>query len=391
MEKSSVHVVVFGATGLLGRAILQNLRSPLLNSTFSTTAVGTGFSRANVESGIFKVDATSSSEVRSFLVEQKPKVVVNCIAERRPDVVEKDKDRARLLNVEMVRNMAQICVEDLDNALFIHFSTDYVFNGTQSPYKENDPTNPPNEYGITKLQAEQAIFNTYHQFNLKNTTTIRTTGGTGVDEEITLSSELNEGINNCDNSSNNYIIIRVPVLYGPTKFLEESAVTILTKDIMNRSVSKSVDHWSIRYPTFTPDVAIVVKELIEKKLFTTVLQNETIFHFSSNEEYENTLNGEGNGSSERAIETKGVNQLKLKRPYTKYLLCELMASLLPEPYTNIPHLIPDSKEPEVPPGAPIRPKDCHLDSSKLESFGIRIERTPLKDGLVQVFTEAGIL
>lgn len=110
-----------------------------------------------------------------------------------------------------------------------------------------------------------------------------------------------------------------------------------------------------------------------------------------NEEYENTLNGEGNGSSERAIETKGVNQLKLKRPYTKYLLCELMASLLPAPYTNIPHLIPDSKEPEVLPGVPIRPKDCHLDSSKLELFGIRIERTPLKEGLIQVFTEAGIL
>ena len=383
--ESPVHIVVLGATGLLGRAVLQHLRS----FSSSITAIGTGFSRANSDLGISKVDATESSEIRSFLVAEKPKVVINCIAERRPDVVENDKERARLLNVEMVENIAKICLEDLNNALFIHISTDYVFNGTQPPYKESDSTNPPNEYGLTKLQAEQAIFNIYYNFCLqKNVKEICNDSKMNVDKEIDSDGKSNEGIDNLDPSTYNYIILRVPVLYGPTKTLEESAVTILTKDVMTNSVSKSIDNWSARYPTFTPDVAQVVKELIHTKLFTTLIKNENIFHFSSNEEYEETIDAKDGGNSQSSSSN---SEFKSKQPYTKYLLCKLMASLLPEPYTNIDHLIPDSEEPKVLPGAPIRPKDCHLDTSKLESFGIGTRKTSLKEGLTQTFKEAGIL
>jgi S-adenosylmethionine synthetase len=79
-------------------------------------------------------------------------VVINCVAERRPDVVDKSPDRAAELNVGVVGTLAAVA-KDLGFWL-VHISTDYVFDGTRPPYQPDDPPNPLNEYGRTKLAAE---------------------------------------------------------------------------------------------------------------------------------------------------------------------------------------------------------------------------------------------
>jgi dTDP-4-dehydrorhamnose reductase len=86
-----------------------------------------------------------------------PQYVINCAAYTAVDKAESEKVLAFQVNGEAVGVLAAICREN--NCLFIHISTDYVFDGTAiSPYLENSPTNPQGVYGASKLEGErQAI------------------------------------------------------------------------------------------------------------------------------------------------------------------------------------------------------------------------------------------
>lgn len=78
---------------------------------------------------------------------------VNCAAYTAVDRAETENEKAYAINAAAVGNLAKVCKEH--NAQFIHISTDYVFDGTaNTPYKEDDPVNPVNLYGASKLQGE---------------------------------------------------------------------------------------------------------------------------------------------------------------------------------------------------------------------------------------------
>lgn len=80
---------------------------------------------------------------------------INCAAYTAVDKAETEKDIALNINATAVGNLAAVCKQY--SAGFIHFSTDYVFNGNaDQPYKETDITDPVNYYGFTKLEGEQA-------------------------------------------------------------------------------------------------------------------------------------------------------------------------------------------------------------------------------------------
>jgi len=79
---------------------------------------------------------------------------VNCAAYTAVDKAEAEYDNALLINATAVGNLAELC--KTHNALFIHVSTDYVFDGTaSSPYTETHPVAPVNRYGATKLKGEE--------------------------------------------------------------------------------------------------------------------------------------------------------------------------------------------------------------------------------------------
>lgn len=86
----------------------------------------------------------------------KPAVIVNATAYTAVDKAESEQDKARLVNATSLQALAQ-AAEEID-AWLIHYSTDYVFNGTgDKPWREEDATAPLNVYGQTKLEGEQAI------------------------------------------------------------------------------------------------------------------------------------------------------------------------------------------------------------------------------------------
>lgn len=84
------------------------------------------------------------------------KYLFNCAAFTDVPLAEEDQKQAYLVNAQAAGILAKVCLEY--NIHLVHFSTDFVFDGTSTiPYKESDEPNPVNYYGLSKLHGERAI------------------------------------------------------------------------------------------------------------------------------------------------------------------------------------------------------------------------------------------
>lgn len=101
----------------------------------------------------------SPANIRRVIQSIRPNIIVNAAAYTAVDGAEHEPDVAYAVNAIAPRVMAEEA--SALNALLIHYSTDYVFDGTSRlPYMEDDRKNPINTYGRTKLAGENAICNT---------------------------------------------------------------------------------------------------------------------------------------------------------------------------------------------------------------------------------------
>ncbi len=102
------------------------------------------------------LDLTQPEEIRRAIRTFHPTFIVNAAAYTAVDKAESEETLARTINAEAPAVMAEEAKKI--GASLIHFSTDYVFDGLKtSPYDEDDPANPRNVYGRTKLEGERAI------------------------------------------------------------------------------------------------------------------------------------------------------------------------------------------------------------------------------------------
>jgi dTDP-4-dehydrorhamnose reductase len=105
-----------------------------------------------------ELDLREPEKIGEFMRNAKPQLVVNTAAYTAVDAAETDEANASAVNAEAPRLLA-LETKKL-RALLVHFSTDYVFDGSKrSPYLETDQPNPINSYGRTKLAGEEAIRN----------------------------------------------------------------------------------------------------------------------------------------------------------------------------------------------------------------------------------------
>ena len=103
-----------------------------------------------------QVDIADGARLRDVVRSQRPGVVFNTAAYTAVDRAESEPDRAELVNGRAVGRLAEVC-RDLVVPV-VHFSTDYVFDGTATgPIPEDAPTSPLNTYGLSKLHGEQAL------------------------------------------------------------------------------------------------------------------------------------------------------------------------------------------------------------------------------------------
>ncbi len=136
----SLRVLITGCNGQVGWH-LQRTLAPL----GEVTAID-----------IEHVDLTDLQAVARTVREVAPDIVVNAAAYTAVDKAESEPDLARAINVGAPAKIAEECARS--GALLIHYSTDYVYDGSkQAPYEERDATGPLSVYGQTKLAGDQAI------------------------------------------------------------------------------------------------------------------------------------------------------------------------------------------------------------------------------------------
>jgi dTDP-4-dehydrorhamnose reductase len=138
-----VKILITGANGQLGLA---------LEKAFSYDALNTktiGLKKSDL-------DITDESAVNSIFAGHSPDVLLNCAAYTAVDRAESDRDAAFAINERGAANLAKACAAH--NTLMVHFSTDYVFDGSASrPYVESDATAPKGAYAESKLAGERAV------------------------------------------------------------------------------------------------------------------------------------------------------------------------------------------------------------------------------------------
>ncbi len=103
-----------------------------------------------------QADLAAPDSLRPLVLRERPDVIVNAAAYTAVDKAESEPDLALRINGDAPAALAQVALET--GALLIHFSTDYVFDGASNGrYVEDDPPNPSNAYGRSKLAGERAI------------------------------------------------------------------------------------------------------------------------------------------------------------------------------------------------------------------------------------------
>ena len=114
-----------------------------------------------------KVDISDLDKVEEAITSYGPDIVLNCAAYNQVDKIEEDFDRAHKVNAEGIKNLAICCKKE--DALLIHYSTDYVFDGTkESFYTEDDIPKPINNYGKSKLFGEKFLLEVTDKFLLNS-------------------------------------------------------------------------------------------------------------------------------------------------------------------------------------------------------------------------------
>jgi len=139
-------ILLLGKTGQVGGAL-----TPLLRQL-----AGSNADEAVVKLGRADVDLSDAAALAQAVQRVQPSLIVNAAAHTAVDRAETEPDIAFAINAVAPGVLAEQAAKL--NALLVHYSTDYVFDGSQrTPYRESDPTHPLGVYGESKLAGEQVV------------------------------------------------------------------------------------------------------------------------------------------------------------------------------------------------------------------------------------------
>lgn len=213
-------ILVTGANGLLGQALVQRLSA---SADYEVTATARDDApRFEAPCTYRPMDVTDPDAVRATFEEVDPNVVVNCAAVSDVGDCDENRNRAWAVNARAVKRLAKHCHQT--GARIIQVSSDFVFNGKRGPYDENARPDPVNYYGRTKLASENAL----RAFDFLD-----------------------------------WAVVRTVLLYGTGKNLSRRNVVLWMIDQLSNGEPLHVvnDQW--RTPTYVHDLADGIDRLIE--------------------------------------------------------------------------------------------------------------------------------
>ena len=211
-----MNILVTGANGQLGREMRNVSAGSVDRYLFTDTS---------------ELDITNAKAVFAAVKGGHVDVIVNCAAYTNVDRAEDDEPTADLLNNRAVATLAQAAHEAA--AVLIHVSTDYVFSGnSNTPCREDQPTDPLGAYGRTKLAGEQAV----------------------------------------QAAGCRYLIFRTAWLYSP---YGDNFVNTMRRLTAERDSLKVVFD-QVGTPTYAGDLAALIRKVIDGRMFDRM----GIYHFS---------------------------------------------------------------------------------------------------------------
>jgi dTDP-4-dehydrorhamnose reductase len=142
----SLHLII-GASGQVGQHLLQAARE--------TGLEGLGTYNASPAAGLIKLDLRDRDEVFGAVSSTRPGTIYLPASLTHVDYCELHPEETRSINVSGVRNVVDAA--RATGAKVVYFSSDYVFDGRSGGYSESSETNPINEYGRQKLEAEDYV------------------------------------------------------------------------------------------------------------------------------------------------------------------------------------------------------------------------------------------
>jgi dTDP-4-dehydrorhamnose reductase len=147
-------ILVTGSNGLLGQKLLAALRN---DPEVELIATSRGDDRTAMPLGVRyrSVDITRKEEVDAVMDQARPDVVIHAAAMTNVDACERDPEGCRLQNVTATAHLVQAAKRHGSHFLFL--STDFIFDGKNGPYREEDPAAPLSIYGQSKLDGEHLV------------------------------------------------------------------------------------------------------------------------------------------------------------------------------------------------------------------------------------------
>lgn len=205
-------ILLTGSNGLLGQKIVAKCAN---DNSIELMCTSKGENRISLfPVNYTPLDITSESEIKELVKDFQPDVIINTAAMTNVDACESDKQGAWELNVEAVKHLLNVSKEN--NIHLIHLSTDFIFDGENGPYREDDLPNPLSYYGETKLAAEKLLIESEFQ---------------------------------------NWAIARTIIVYGIAEQMSRSNLVLWAKGALEKMQEINVVDDQFRSPTLAEDLA----------------------------------------------------------------------------------------------------------------------------------------
>jgi dTDP-4-dehydrorhamnose reductase len=228
-------VLITGSNGFIGQKLLDQV---LQDKSLELIALSKGPNRYPKASDFVYVqgDVCDAKQMRALVERYRPDVIIHTVAMANVETCEEHVQACAQVNVEPVRALIALAQEF--GIHLIHLSTDFVFDGENGPYQEDDPINPLNEYGRSKAEAERLL----------------------------------------QESAIPWTIVRTILVYGTPHDPNRSNLILWVKRSLEagKEINVVTDHY--RMPTLVEDLAGAILKMIEKKA-------TGIFHISGQDGY----------------------------------------------------------------------------------------------------------
>ena len=269
-------ILITGSNGLLGQKIISQLSA---EGEFDFLATSNGANRmTSIQFNYSPLDITNAADVNKVIESYKPTAVINTAAMTNVDQCEDDREGAKKLNVIAVQNLIDACKKW--DCHLVHLSTDFVFDGEDGPYKEDDIPNPLSYYAQTKNDADNLV----RESGLK------------------------------------WAVVRTMLVYGVVEDMSRSNVVLLAKGGLEKGDAMNVVDDQFRMPTLSEDLAKACIEIVKREC-------TGYFHISGKDmmsilDLVNRVGAHYNLNTENVscITSESLNQSAKRPPKTGFIL-----------------------------------------------------------------------